>query len=122
MTTVLVAGNFLEAKARLDAADEKRVDLFLDKLVRAPNAAGLRPEIVHDAADRAVRSFKVTHDLRAIGQVEGASVLLLHVARHDRAYAWARDHCVKCHPTTGERLLVTVSEEREEPLDLGYTR
>lgn len=106
MASVLVADSFLAALEDLDVADAKRAVAFLEKLLRAPDAAGLRPEIVHDAADRAIRSFKVTHDLRTIAHVGGDVLILLFVARHDRAYAWARDRCVECHPVTGERRLV----------------
>lgn len=106
MSGILIADSFLEAVAALDPGDRKRVVAFLEKLLQAPDAAGMRPEIVHDAADRAIRSFKVTHDLRAIAHVDGDALLLLFAARHDRAYAWARDRCIECHPLTGERRLV----------------
>ena len=105
MPRISITDSLLEALAELDPADAKRVALFLNKLVHAPQAASLRPEIVHDAADRAVRSFKVTHDLRAIARVGDEGTALLFVARHDRAYAWARDRCIDCHPDTGELVL-----------------
>lgn len=114
MVALLVADSFLGALDQLDKGDAKRAVSFLDKLVRAPDSAGLRPEIVHDAADRAIRSFKVTHDLRAIAHVDGGTVLLLFVARHDRAYAWARDRCIECHPVTDERRLVLRGVDPEE--------
>jgi hypothetical protein len=111
MPRITISDSFLASLADLDPADAKRVALFLDKLVRAPEASSLRPEIVHDAADRAVRSLKVTHDLRAISHVEGERVLLLFVARHDRAYAWARDKCVACIAATGEFELRSAPDE-----------
>jgi len=97
-----LADSFIESLADLSPADNKRATAFLDKLIHAADASGLRPEIVHDASDRTVRSFKVTHDLRAIGRVDGANLMLLFVARHDEAYRWARDHCVECDPPNGE--------------------
>lgn len=108
---ISIADSFLESLIRLSAGDGKRVAAFLDKLVHAPDAAGLRPEIVHDAADRAIRSFKVTHDLRAIAHIEGDRVVLLYVSRHDDAYAWAAGRCVECHPVTGELQLVAATAE-----------
>ncbi len=98
LVKVSISDTFLHALARLAPGDIKRVALFVDKLLHQPDAARLRPEIVHDAADRAVRSLKVTHDLRAIVRSEGETLLLLWVARHDDAYAWARDHCHDCGP------------------------
>lgn len=94
--------SFVESLADLSPADNKRATAFLDKLLHAPDATGLRPEIVHDAGDRTVRSFKVTHDLRAIGRLDGASLTLLFLAQHDKAYRWARDHCIECDPLNGE--------------------
>ncbi len=98
--------SFIESLTALSPGDGRRATAFLDKMLHTPDAASLRPEIVHDAGDRAVRSFKVTHDLRAIGHVEGDSVVLLFVARHDEAYAWAKNRCRDCHPVTGEVLIV----------------
>ena len=109
MPSLAIAETFLDALGELDRADAKRAAAFVDKLLRAPATASLRPEIIHDAADRSVRSFKVTHDLRAIAHLEGDRVLLLFVARHDRAYAWARDRCIECHPVTGELYLVSTA-------------
>jgi len=116
MPQIAIADSFLDAMKSLDPVDTRRAAAFLDKLVRAPAASSLRPEIVHDAADRAVRSFKVTRDMRAIARIDGGQVLLLFVARHDRAYAWARGHCVNCHPVTGELLVVRASDAEEREL------
>jgi mRNA-degrading endonuclease RelE of RelBE toxin-antitoxin system len=110
MPRIALTDSFLEALAALDAADAKRVATFIDKLLHAPEASSLKPEIVHDAADRTVRSLRVTHDLRAIGHVDGKTVLLLHVARHDRAYAWARGRCITCHARTRELWLVSEAD------------
>jgi len=104
MARLAVAETFLDALTGLDPADVRRVARFLDKLVRAPEAASLRPEIVHDAGDRSVRSLKVTHDLRAIVRVDADVLPLLFVARHDRAYAWARNHCAGCNGSVADYL------------------
>lgn len=110
MLRIALTDTFLDALKALDPMDSRRTAAFIDKLLRAPEAASLRPEIVHDAADRTVRSLRVTHDLRAIAHMDGNLVLLLFVARHDRAYAWARDRCVTCHAESRELWLVGGSE------------
>jgi hypothetical protein len=97
MPSIGIADSFLDSLTSLDPVDVKRVARFLEKLLQAPETTSLRPEIVHDASDRSVRSFKVTHDLRAISRVADASLTLLFVGRHDRAYAWARARCIDCH-------------------------
>jgi mRNA-degrading endonuclease RelE of RelBE toxin-antitoxin system len=98
MPKISMTEEFVSSLARLDGADAKRTAAFLDKVVREPDASALHPEIVHDAGDRAIRSMRVTQDLRAIVCVEKDRVVLLHVAHHDAAYAWAREHCVVCDP------------------------
>ncbi len=98
--------SFVEALASLAPSEGRRATAFLDKLLHSPDALGLHSEIVHDAVDRSIRSFRVTHDLRAIAHVEGAAVTLLYVDQHDAAYRWARNYCVECHPVTGEIRIV----------------
>lgn len=106
VTRLSVTGSFLDSMGELDPLDAKRVAAFVEKLISSPEAAGLRPEMVHDAQDRSARSFKVTHDLRAIARVDGDETALLFVARHDAAYVWARTHCVVCLTETRELRLV----------------
>jgi len=108
--------SFVESLAALSPSDGKRAAAFLDKLLHASDASGMRPEIVHDAGDRAIRSLKVTHDLRAIAHIEGDAVVLLYVDRHDPAYAWARNRCIECHPVTGELQIVADPDEAERSL------
>jgi hypothetical protein len=99
---ISISDGFLEATIRLHPADTRRVAAFLDKMLHAPDAAGLHPELIHDAQDRAMRSFKVTHDLRAIGRIAGDETHMLYVAQHDEAYRWAKEHCVDCRATESE--------------------
>lgn len=108
MPRIAMTEEFVGALAGLDGADAKRTAAFLDRLVRAPDASSLDAEIVHDAGDRAVRAMRVTRDLRAIICLERDRVVLLYVARHDEAYAWARDHCVRCRPLDGALEVVHV--------------
>jgi len=98
--------SFVEALAALSPSDGKRAASFLDKLLHSPDASGMRPEIVHDAGDRAIRSLKVSHDLRAIAHIEDGNVVLIYVSRHDQAYEWAKNRCIECHPVTGELQIV----------------
>lgn len=92
----------------LDSGDAKRASAFAEKLVVAPESSGLHPEAVHDAGDRAVRSFRVTRDMRAIAHLDCGRLLLLFVARHDAAYAWARGHCIECI-VSGEEVRVRLT-------------
>jgi hypothetical protein len=107
---VSMANSFLSSLAGLDSTSAKRTAAFLDKLVRDPGSGSIHTEIVNDARDRTIRSLRVTGDLRAIAHVDGDELLLLHVGKHDEAYAWARDRCVECHPVTGELQIVAVPD------------
>jgi hypothetical protein len=93
---ISISDSFLDSMRALDPADARRASAFAEKLVAAPEAAGFHPEIVHDARAREVRSFRVTQDMRAIVYIDCGRLLLLYVARHDAAYAWARGHCIEC--------------------------
>ncbi|NTU72133.1 MAG: hypothetical protein HGB10_09990 [Coriobacteriia bacterium] len=106
---ISIADTFLDALRALDPVDARRASAFAEKLVLAPEIGRMRPEIVHEARDRAVRSMRVTKDMRTIAHLAGERLLLLFVSRHDAAYAWARDHCIECI-VTGEEVRVRVSE------------
>jgi hypothetical protein len=108
MMRLAMTEQFIGALASLEGADAKRVAAFLDRIVRQPADAPIATEIVHDAGDRTVRSMRVTRELRAIVCIEADRVVLLYVAHHDAAYAWARDHCVRCHPLDGALEVVTI--------------
>ena len=106
MSRLALADSFIDALAHLDASDAKRAAAFVDKLLDEPARAGFNFEMIHDARDRAIRSARVSRDLRAIVHVGDDGVLLLFVGQHDVAYEWARNRCVECHPVTGELQVV----------------
>jgi hypothetical protein len=93
---ITVTDSFLEAAAELQRNDAKRVSAFVGKLLTESTAAGLHPEIVRDAHDRSIRSYRVSRELRAVARVEGRDATFLYVGPHEKAYAWARTHCVEC--------------------------
>ena len=105
---VSISDSFLDAMRGLDRADARRASAFAEKIVLAPELSSLHPEIVHEAHDRLVRSFRVTQDMRAIAYLDCGELLLLFVARHDAAYAWARGHCIECL-VDGEQVRVRLS-------------
>ena len=93
---VTVTDSFLESASELGRDDAKRASAFLGKLLTEPTASGLRPEIVRDAHDRTIRSYRVSRELRAVARVEGRDATFMYVGPHEKAYAWARTHCVEC--------------------------
>jgi len=109
-----MTAQFLSAMADMDGADARRVAAFLDRLIRDP-AGSPAAEIVHDAGDRSVRAMRVTRDLRAIVCLEEDRVVLLHVAHHDDAFRWAREHCVRCGPDGDALEVLSLDVKRVEP-------
>ncbi len=93
---VTVTDSFLKSAADLDRIDAKRVSAFLGKLLTEPTASGLRAEIVRDAHDRTIKSYRVSRELRAVAQVQGRDATFLFVGPHEKAYTWATTHCVEC--------------------------
>jgi len=110
MPAIALAQTFVTAMSRLSPADAKRTAAFLDKLVAGAERTSFQPEIVHDADDRSVRTYRVTHDLRAIVQLDGDKTTLLFVGRHDIVYEWVKSHCFECHPVTGELQVYALPE------------
>lgn len=107
---ISISDSFLDAMRALDPADAKRVSAFAEKLVSAPETPSLHAEHIRDVQVRALRSLRVTRDLRAIAHFDCGRLLLLYVARHDAAYAWARNHCIECIVDGEEvRVRLTVS-------------
>jgi len=116
VATVALSESFIESMADLGAADAKRTAGFLAKLTRAEDLASLRPELVHEAGDRTIRSLRINKEMRAIAHLDGEQWLLLYVGQHDDAYAWARDRCLLCHPMTGELQIVADPHRAESRL------
>ena len=110
MTQVAISESFIDALTRMDSGEARKVAGYLERLVQNPDAGATQAKIVHDARDRSVRSLRASKDLRVITHLDGDRLLLLYVDQHARAYKWARDACIECHPVTGELRIVTESE------------
>jgi hypothetical protein len=93
---VTLTDSFLDAVSALDRNSMRRVGGFISKLLTQASPTGLRPEIVHEAGDRSIRSYRITRELRAIARVQGMDVALLYAGPHEEAYAWASRRCIEC--------------------------
>ncbi len=110
MTQLAIADSFMDAVLRLDSRDMKHAAAFVDRLTEETARAGFNFEMIHDAKDRAIRSVRVSKDLRAIAHIDAGRILLLYIDHHDAAYEWARNRCVECHPITGELQVIEAPE------------
>lgn len=93
----VVHRSFFESLESLGKADRARAREAIDKLQTQPEANGLRWHTVSNG----FVSLSPTMDLRIIAQRDGARIMLLYVAHHDDAYAWASRHRLVADPISG---------------------
>lgn len=101
--TLAIGDDFLTAFAKLPRAQRQRVDKLIHKLRDNPTAPGLNYERIRNAASPGMRSVRIDQAYRAIvyDTGQGGLHLLLWVAKHDDAYAWAMRKECAVNPETG---------------------
>lgn len=102
MRTVMLTSWFVEALADLDNADQGRVFRRVNAVLTDTHVAGANFERIDEAADANIFSMKVNRGHRIILHMEGDTCTLLHVGKHDQAYAWLKQRRVGRHPITHE--------------------
>lgn len=110
---VAIYDDFLEAYAAIPRAQQKKVTSFVTKFRHDPFSSGINYEKINDAADPNFRSVRIDQDYRGIvlSPEQGNVYILLWVAKHDDAYAWARTHTCQVHPETGSLQLFESATE-----------
>ncbi len=100
---VAISADFLEAYAGIPRKSQKRVRAFIEKFKADPTQPGIHYEPIHDTVDEAVRTVRIGDDYRAIviRPDQGNVFLLVWVAHHDEAMAWASRKRFAVHPHTG---------------------
>ena len=112
---ILVAKTFFRSTSELEPRDARRINDFLQKMIANPTHPGIGLERIKSAPDPNMWSARVNRELRAILHHDGNRYTLLHVARHDDAYAWAERRRVGPHPVTGAIQIVEIPEVQAEP-------
>ena len=113
-----ISGDFFGAFAKLPRAQQQRVYRLIHKLRENPTSPGLNYERIRNAQSPKMRSVRIDQAYRAIvyDTGQGGLHLLLWVAKHDDAYAWAMRKECAVNPETG-----TVQVFASQPDDPGHS-
>lgn len=78
--------SYLAALAKLDTAEQERIQKFISKLNSDPTTLGLHVEPI----DNGFVSIRANQRIRVIAQQQGEILSLHYIGDHDPAYEWAR--------------------------------
>src|ERR1700738_181213 len=79
-----------KASAALPPPIQAKFNKMVLTLRANPEAPGLNFESIEGAADKRFKSLRVDQAYRAIAYVDGGLAIVMHVDKHDDAYAWAK--------------------------------
>lgn len=98
---VAMGSEFLPAFAKLPKSEQNKTNAFLTKFRNNPLADGINLEKLHVSDDK-LFSVRIDQKYRGIiaHQKSTGVYLLLYVANHEDAYAWAQKRRVKVNPDT----------------------
>ncbi len=108
--------DFFDKFARLPQAQQRKVSALFSKFMDNPRHPSLNYEQIYEAGDPNMRSLRVDIDYRAIvlKPARGQVHQMLHVAKHDDAYKWAKRHKTAVNPET-QSIQVYPVEARQVP-------
>jgi hypothetical protein len=106
----LINQSFITAISGFSAQPAKAAWKFVTKFQENPAHPSLKLERIKNAKDKDFWSGRVNDDYRAVIAKKGDTHWLLHVAKHDDAYAWAGRHQLNLNPQTGGMQLTVLPE------------
>ncbi len=100
---IAVYDEFLDAFALLPRAQQKKVSQFMRKFRSDPTSSAINYEKISTFRDPNMRTVRIDQQYRAVilKPEQGNVYVLLWVANHDEAMAWAEHKKVVIHPETG---------------------
>lgn len=104
----------LQAASNLPKAIAAKFNKLVLSMRVNPESNGINFETIEGSADRRVKSLRVDQDYRAVAYVENGLCVLLHVAKHDDAYDWARRRKLHINSVTNAVQVVEMQETAEE--------
>ncbi len=109
---VAILTDFLTAFSAIPKKQQTKVRDFIEKFKRNPTSSGINYEKIQGAKDKNLRSVRIDQTYRGIvlKPVSGDVYVLLWVAQHDDAYAWACSKECSIHPETGSLQVLSISE------------
>lgn len=111
---VAISHEIFRAYAELPHKEQNRAREFIERFRANPASPGINYETIHAAADSRLRSVRISQGYRGIilKPDQGNVYVLLHIAAHDDAYAWAARRRAAVNPQTGS---IQVFEVVESP-------
>src|SRR5690606_10650238 len=109
---VAIGADFLDAFSEIPKGKQSKVRQFVEKFRAEPTGSGINYEKINGAKDSNLRSVRIDQAYRGIvlAPETGNVYVLLWVAHHDDAYAWAENKVFKVHPETGSLQFFDVNE------------
>ena len=100
---VAISADFLTAFAALPRQIQGKITEFMNKFRNDPTSPGINYEKLNACQDKKICSVRIDDTYRGIvvRQQETGVYLLLWIAHHDEAYAWAKNKKCEVNPKTG---------------------
>ena len=113
--SVALSNDFLKSFSRLPAQQQKKVRAFIEKFKKDPMSPGINYEKIQRFRDPNLRSVRIDQAYRGIVHkpAQGKVYMLLWVAHHDEAYAWAQNRRFEINPETGSIQILEITEAEE---------
>ena len=116
---VAIYDEFLDAFAKLQRAQQKKVSRFMRKFRADPTNPSINYEQINTFCDPNMRTVRIDQTYRAVvlKPSKGNIYVLLWVDHHDKAMAWARHKRIEIHPETGSlQVLTSMPEPVNKPV------
>lgn len=113
---VAISHEIFRAYAELPHKEQNRAREFIERFRANPASPGINYETIQAAADSRLRSVRISQGYRGIvlKPDQGNVYVLLHLAAHDDAYAWATRRRVTVNPQTGSLQVFEAVEVTEQ--------
>lgn len=122
---VAISHDIFRAFAELPHKEQNRAREFIEQFRANPASPGINYETIRNTADSRLRSVRISQGYRGIvlRPDQGIVYVLLHLAAHDDAYAWASRRRAIVNPQTGsiqvfEVVESTVAAPAPEPVGM----
>ena len=104
MAELMIYRDVLRSFSKLPLAVQRKIPDFIERFQKDPTDPALRVHPLQEAMkDPKVRGADLPSGYRAIviAPEYGNTYLLVHVDKHDEAYAWAKNKQFEVHSQTG---------------------
>jgi len=107
-----ISDEFFDAYSRLPRNAQGKVSEFINRFRQDPTRPGLNYESIQDSRDKHMKSVRVdqAHRVIVLKPDSGNVYVLLWIAKHDDAYAWARRKVCRVNEVSGALQIIDVED------------